>query len=92
MIMARICPSAHDRYSIETYYFAETGADRQRVEHWLKVWKQTYEEDKAAVQLQQVGLESGQTKPFNYVAARELQPMHHMLTVLSAYRAASAKV
>ena len=86
MVMARIVPQNEKSYTVFTYYFAEKGADPQSVADWLKIWKQTFDEDKHAIELQQIGLESGQTKPFRYVEAREAQPMHHAANTLLAYQ------
>lgn len=85
MIMARIVPTAVNAYTVHTTYLAETNASRDAVDAWVKIWKQTYEEDKEAVQRQQRGLESGRTLPFSYTPSREEQPIHHVDNTLREY-------
>ena len=90
MVMGRVVPHGPDDYTVYTYYFAEKGADPKEFADWLTIWKQTFDEDKEALQLQQHGLRSGRTKPFRYVSAREAQPIHHVTNTLLAYKSTVA--
>lgn len=85
MVMARAVPFSANRYRVETSYLGRVGADPKIIAQWVDLWKQTYEEDCQALELQQIGLESGRTKAFRYVKARESQPMHHVANTLKAY-------
>ena len=85
MVMARAIPLTANRYRVSTYYLGKVGADPQIIAQWIQLWKQTYEEDRKALELQQISLESGRTEPFRYVKSREAQPMHHVSNVLRAY-------
>ena len=85
MIMAHATPIAANRYQVRTSYLRRVGSDPAVTSQWIDLWKQTYEEDRLALELQQIGLECGKTKAFQYVKSRESQPMHHVSNVLKAY-------
>lgn len=59
MILSQMRPVAPERTEQRIDYFAEAGADPDRVEAWIELWEQTFTEDGAATVVQQEGFRTG---------------------------------
>ena len=51
--------------------FAEKGADLERVDAWIGLWNQIFEEDREAAEIQQKGLRTSRLPWMRYGGARE---------------------
>ena len=74
MYMARVVPTGPESCQFVAHYFAEQGADLSRVDAWIELWNQTFDEDGEAAAIQQKNLRTGRLPRMRYVAARE-QPV-----------------
>jgi phenylpropionate dioxygenase-like ring-hydroxylating dioxygenase large terminal subunit len=86
MIMAFMNPTGPESCTFTVDYFAEEGADPARVERWIAVWNQTYDEDTEAVEMQQRNTRARHAARFRYVANREGPALFVNGLILDAYR------
>lgn len=87
MIMARMTPTGADSCKFTADYFAETDTDQEKVDRWIAIWNQTFDEDAEAVTIQQKNMQSGRVKPFRYVSNREEPALYMLRQVWDAYKA-----
>ena len=71
MIMAKVIPTGPESCRFVAHYLAQAGSDPERVERWIELWNQTYDEDALAVEMQQENLRSGRAQLFRYVSSQE---------------------
>ena len=87
MYMARMVPTGPERCRFIAHYFAEAGADPARVDRWIEIWHQTFEEDGEAATIQQTNMRSGRTQLFRYMSNREAPAQYINSLIWKAYQA-----
>ena len=87
MILAKMVPTGPESCRFTAHYLAEKSADPERVERWLEVWARTYDEDAAAIAVQQANLKSGRAREFRYVSKREEPALFINRLIWDAYKA-----
>ncbi len=70
MYMAGMVPTGPESCRFTAHYLAERGADLDRVDRWIELLDQTFDEDKEAVEIQQRGLRTGRLAQMRYVSDR----------------------
>ena len=86
MYMARIVPTGPESCRFIAHYFAQNGADLERVDAWIALWNQTFEEDREAAEIQQKGLRTGRLPRMRYVGAREEPVLFFNGLIWDAYK------
>lgn len=86
MVMGRVVPTGPGSCRFEADYLAEDGADPDRVEQWVKLWNQTYDEDAVVVERIQQNLASGRIDELIYVDGMEDVSRHYHGLIWKAYR------
>ena len=86
MILAQMVPTGPTSCRFIAHYYSEKGADLERVDRWIELWMQTYDEDARATELQQVNLQSGRAKEFRYVSGREEPAIFINSLIWDAYK------
>ena len=87
MILAKMTPTGPQSCRFTAHYLMERGADPQRVDDWIGIWNQTYDEDAAAVEVQQGNLVSGRAREFRFVSNREEPALFINRLIWEAYKA-----
>jgi len=86
MILSQMRPTAPERTCQVVHYFAEKGADPDRVEQWIDLWEQTFSEDGEATAVQQEGLRVGIVERNRLLEARERSLLFFNGQIIKAYR------
>ncbi len=67
MVAGRVIPTGPGTCRFEADFYAEDGADPDRVDEWIKLWTQTYDEDASIVESIQRNLASGRVEELIYL-------------------------
>jgi hypothetical protein len=79
-------PTGPETCDYTTYYLKEVGADDARVDQWISIWQQTFEEDGAVAEIQQKNIKAPGAKPFRYVSKREEPTIFINRLIWGAYK------
>jgi phenylpropionate dioxygenase-like ring-hydroxylating dioxygenase large terminal subunit len=85
MILSQMRPIGTEVTEQKVHYFAEAGADPDRVEEWIALWEQTFGEDGEAVAIQQEGLRTGAIARNRLMPNREEAVVFFNGLVIDAY-------
>ena len=88
MILSQMRPTGPETTEQKVHYFAENGADPERVEAWIELWEQTFTEDGEAVAIQQEGLRTGAIPRNRLMPNREQAVVFFNGLVIDAYNGA----
>lgn len=88
MTMLQAIPTGPETSRKILHFFAENDADASRVDRWINVWNQTFEEDQGAVQIQQTALRSGYMPQCRYMTNREGATVYVNRLTWNAYKQA----
>lgn len=88
MYMMGMVPTGPESCRFTTHYLAEQGADLDRVDAWVALFDQTFEEDRDAVEVQQRGLRTGRLPRMKYVGEREEPVLFFNALIWDAYKQA----
>ena len=88
MNMAGMVPTGPESCRFSAHYLAVTGADMNRVDAWIELFDQTFEEDRDAVEVQQRGLRTGRLPRMRYVGEREQPVVFFNALIWDAYKQA----
>ena len=88
MYMARVVPTGPESCLFVCHYFAEVGADLDRVARWIDIWDATFNEDAEAVAVQQRNLRTGRLPRMRYVDQREGPVLFFNRLIWEAYKEA----
>ena len=86
MIISRMIPTGPESCRFISHYLAETGADPERVDKWISIWDETFEEDAEAATIQQSNMRSGKAELFRYISNREAPTQFINQCIWSAYK------
>ena len=75
MIIGQMRPISATETAMVLDVLAETGADPARVDAWADLWWDTFEEDKASVEVVQRNVDSGAPVRNRYIRTQEPVPM-----------------
>ncbi len=87
-IIGVMVPTGPETCTYTTYYLKEVGADEARVDQWIDVWQQTFEEDGAVAEIQQANIKAPGAQPFRYVSNREEPTIFINRLIWDAYKRA----
>jgi choline monooxygenase len=85
MILSQMRPLGPETTEQKVHYFAENGADPERVEAWIELWEKTFTEDGEAVAIQQEGLRTGAIARNRLMPNREEAVVFFNGLVIDAY-------
>ena len=71
MVIGSMTPTGPESCEFRTYYLMEAGADKTRVDQWIKIWSQTYAEDGEVAEIQQKNIKAPRAAIFRYVSKTE---------------------
>lgn len=86
LLFGKITPTGPGSCRYTAYYFGRKGESRDRIEEWIDLWIQTFEEDARVIEVQQRNIESGFSEDFHFVDKREFHPMYMLRTAWSFYK------
>lgn len=87
MVMGRVIPTGPGTCVFQADYLAERGADQDRLDEWVKLWSQTYDEDGDVVETIQQNLASGRVDELIYVDELEDNSRFFHALIWDRYRA-----
>ena len=87
MIISRMIPTGPESCRFISHYLAEKDADPDRVDQWIAIWDETFEEDAEAASIQQTNMRSGKAELFRYISNREAPSQFINQCIWSAYKA-----
>lgn len=90
MVLSQMIPLGPERTVSVMDYFAEKGADENRVERWIELWDQTFVEDLSAARDQQRGMRTGRLEMSRFVTTQERPLIFINRVILEAYQHALA--
>lgn len=91
MIIAQMAPTGPETTRFVVDMFGEKDADPGRVAGWCDLWDKTFQEDAAAVEVQQTGLRTGRMPRSRFVSGREKSILFMNALILDAYGEAAAR-
>ena len=71
MVLTKTVPTGPETTEYHLWTYREIGADDERVRRWHDLWVDVFEEDVAAVAVQQKALKSGRVKHSRYKTTQE---------------------
>ncbi len=86
MILSQMRPTGPETTRQLVHYFAEEGADPDRVDRWIDLWEQTFTEDGDATAVQQEGLRVGVVGRNRLLIPRERPVVLFNGLIIEAYR------
>ena len=87
-IIGSMTPTGPETCDFTTFYLKEVGAVDARVDQWIGVWQQTFEEDGAVAEIQQTNIKAPGAKPFRYISKREEPTIFINRAIWEAYKSA----
>lgn len=87
-IIGVMTPTGPETCDYRTFYLKQRGADDARVDQWIDIWQQTFEEDGAVAEIQQSNIKAPNAKPFRYVSKREEPTIFINRLIWEAYKSA----
>ena len=76
MLLSKMVPTGPESCRFVIDYLAEKDADPERVDRWIDIWQQTYQEDLEVLGVQQKNLRIPGAQPFRYLPDREGPSIH----------------
>ena len=87
MIISRMVPTGPESCQFISHYLAEKGADPDRVDRWIGIWDETFQEDAEVASTQQTNMRSGKAELFRYIPNREAPTQYINRCIWNAYKA-----
>lgn len=88
MLLCKLNPTSPNSCVFTTHYLAEKGSDPNRVDEWIAIWDQTFNEDAEVATVQQTNIHSNRTPLFRYVSNRESPAQYINVLIWEAYKRA----
>ena len=87
MVMGQVVPTGPESSLFVAHYLADVDSPAERVDQWLDLWSQTYQEDAEAIAVQQRNLRAGAVERMKYVSNREGPVLFFNGLIWDAYKA-----